>query len=368
MRVGDMKSSTDPVGAAPQTRMSGRRGARLALALCIATECLFAGNGLEPSVAHAQPSKAEEAKQRFLKGVDLFGESDFQGSLVEFKRSYEIVPNFTVLYNIGQVYFQLKDYANALKTLQQYMDIGGGRIPASRRDAVEKDLEKLKGRVATITIKVNVPGAEVFVDDASVGKSPLAAPVIVSSGKRRFTATKEGFNPGRESRDIASSEATEVSISLSELAPGQKPVIPPVAGPGTGPGAVGGPAPTPTAPASGPSMVLPIVAWSATGAFAVVWGVTGGLALGAASDLKKLKTTHTTAAALSSGASKAKTLGITSDVMMGFTIAGAGVSTVLTVLALKKPASAAAAPSGATPHAFVDFSVGPGNVLVFGSF
>ena len=38
MRVGDMKSSTDPVGAAPQTRMSGRRGARLALALCIAYE------------------------------------------------------------------------------------------------------------------------------------------------------------------------------------------------------------------------------------------------------------------------------------------------------------------------------------------
>ncbi len=346
-----------------KTHSRAKTAARWALALSVFAECSFGGHLLGPSVAHAQPSKAEEAKQRFLKGVDLFGESDFQGSLVEFKRSYELVPNFTVLYNIGQVYFQMQDYANALKTLQQYMDIGGNRIPATRRDSVEKDIEKLKGRVATVTIKVTVPGAEVFVDDASVGTSPLPNPVIVSSGKRRFSATKEGFNPGREIKEIASGETTDVTISLSSLAPGQKPVP---LGPGPTPGPAGpgpGPGPEP-APSEHRSMVGPIVAWSATGAFAIVWGTTGGLALGASSDLKKLKTTHTTAAALSSAANKAKTLGITSDVMMGFTIAGAGVSTVLTILALQKPSTA----TPDTTHASVDFSVGPGSVLVFGSF
>ncbi len=328
--------------------------------------------------AEAQPSKIDEAKQRFQKGVDLFGESDFQASLIEFKRSYELVPNFNVLYNIGQVYFQLQDYANALRTLQQYLELGGNRITASRRDSVEKDIEKLKGRVATVNIKVSVPGAEVYVDDSSVGKSPLKDGVLVSAGKRRFSATKDGFNTARDSKEIASGETADVTLTLTELTAGQKAAPPTESGAG-GAGSTTGSEPSPgggTEPGAGAppspshhgSMVGPIVGFSLTGAFAIGWGVTGGLALGASSDLKKLKTTLTTKSALDAAANKAKHLGIASDVMMGFTIAGAGVSTVLTILAVTSSDKGETKHDDKATQPTVDFAVGPTGGVVYGTF
>ena len=317
------------------------------------------------SVAEAQPNKAEEAKQRFQKGVELFQEGDFQGSLVEFKRSYELVPNFNVLYNIGQVYFQMQDYANALKTLQQYLETGGSRVTASRRTDVERDIDKLKGRVAPVVIRVSVTGAEIFVDDVSVGTSPMKDPVVVSSGKRRFSASKEGYNTARETKEIVSGENGDVSLNLTELKPGQSNVTPPPPG-GAGGAGAGNPPPPPE---EQKSYVGPIVVWSVTGACAVVWGTLGGLALAADSDLETLKGKQTTAQALSDAASKPKNLAIGSDVMMALTIAGAAGATAWTIVIATSDGKPSVAPtSGARSRTDVRLGFGPGNATLLGRF
>src|SRR5687767_9907810 len=41
-----------------------------------------------------------EAASRFLNGVALFEEEDYQGAVVEFEQAFETVPNATVLYNL----------------------------------------------------------------------------------------------------------------------------------------------------------------------------------------------------------------------------------------------------------------------------
>src|SRR5215218_10346672 len=83
----------------------------------------------------ATPTKEarDEAKSRFLKGLDLFKEGDYQAALIEFRRANELAPNYNVLYNIGQVYFQLTDYPNALNSLERYLKEGGDQVSAKRR-------------------------------------------------------------------------------------------------------------------------------------------------------------------------------------------------------------------------------------------
>src|SRR6185369_13528930 len=102
------------------------------------------------STAEAAPTKEQqhEAATRFKKGIELFKEGDYQAALIEFRRANEIAPNYAVLYNIGQVYFQLQDYAGALTALERYLSEGGKNVPTARRTEVEKDIEKLKSRVA----------------------------------------------------------------------------------------------------------------------------------------------------------------------------------------------------------------------------
>ena len=85
------------------------------------------------SVAFAQPAptaaERAEAATRFKTGLDLFKDGDAQAALIEFRRAYQLAPNYQVLYNIGQVSFQLQDYPGALAALQKYLLEGGRNIP-----------------------------------------------------------------------------------------------------------------------------------------------------------------------------------------------------------------------------------------------
>ncbi len=316
-----------------------------------------------PAAEAQQKCDRDDAKTRYLKGVDLFEEGDYQAALIEFKRSYECVPNFNVLYNIGQVYFQLQDYANALRTLQQYLDDGGKRIPPGRRTEVERDAEKLRARVATITVKVKESGADVFVDDVKVGTTPLSGPIIVSSGRRKFDATKDGFRSTPKTEEIAGQETREVVI---ELTPSNTVVSTGSGGEAGGGGEGGAGGGTPPPPPE-PVPVLPITFWSLTGAFVVTTAVTGGLALSSDATLTDMKRTPGTPTEdIESQASEARTFAIVSDVMLGLSIVSAGLATYFTIdFALSSPS---AETDAAEPAPAAALFVGPGSVGVRGAF
>src|SRR5688572_17796979 len=117
-----------------------------------------------PAPAPAPDPVADEARARYRRGIELFDDGDYRLALVELERAYAILPNYKVLYNIAQVHFQLNEYAKARAAFERYLKEGGMEIPASRRAEVEKELETLRTRVATISVQVNVSNAEVSVN------------------------------------------------------------------------------------------------------------------------------------------------------------------------------------------------------------
>ncbi len=133
----------------------------------------------------AAAARVEEAQLRFRRGVDLYTEGDFSGALVELKRAYELVPNFRILFNLGQVSYQSHDYAAAFEFLSRYVAEGDDRIPAARRQEVTRDLEQLRQRIGSLEIPVAVTGYRVMVDDRDLGTTPLGAPVTVNVGSHR---------------------------------------------------------------------------------------------------------------------------------------------------------------------------------------
>jgi hypothetical protein len=180
---------------------------------------------LSPTVAFATPPQAgagagstDAARQHYDRGVKLYEEEDYRAALIEFKRAYEIAPNTAVLFNIGQSYYQLLDYANALTTFEKYQSEAGADIPAARKAQVTSEVEELRGRVARVTVTVNVPDAEIFVDDTSVGKSPLSTPLLVSAGRRKITAQKAGKQAGTKIVEAAGGDQLSVQLDLADLA------------------------------------------------------------------------------------------------------------------------------------------------------
>ncbi len=154
-----------------------------------------------------------EMRAHHRRGLELFDEGDYKLALVEFERAYEVGKSYKVLFNIGQVSFQLTRYANARRALERYLAEGGDAISPERRAEVERDLSTLRGRTATLTIRTNVPGAEVAVDDAVLGRAPLEA-ALVDAGSLRVRVVHEGYVPHVRELRLAGGDVHTITVEL----------------------------------------------------------------------------------------------------------------------------------------------------------
>lgn len=170
--------------------------------------------------AFAQP----DAPAHFQRALDLYQEQDFAGALVEFRRAYEIAPTYKLFYNIGQVCYQLTDYACALDNFELYLKEGGGSISTERRVEVERELAKLRLRIGHLEIVTNVPGVEITIDDVAVGRTPLATSVVVSAGKRRIVGTREGYAPVSRVVEVAGTDSSRVELVFTNASSGEAPL------------------------------------------------------------------------------------------------------------------------------------------------
>ncbi len=164
--------------------------------------------------ASAQTTKASlaEAAKHFQSGVDLYREHDFKGALAEFERAHQIAPNASVLYNIGQAQYELKDYGAALDSFQHYLD--EGKPSKARRTEVTATITALKARIATVEIKCNVDDADVLIGDAQIGKTPLPSPISVNVGEIKITVSHEGYPSVDRVVQIAGGDALQIEIDL----------------------------------------------------------------------------------------------------------------------------------------------------------
>ncbi len=165
-------------------------------------------------------AKKNQAADHFKKGVALFKEGDFASALAEFRAAYQAVPSFEVLYNLGLTERRLFKYGQAVKTLNRYLDEGGKKVPAERRESVESELSQIRALTSKITVTVEGAPAKVFVDGEEVGTTPLADPILLGPGKHTIRATRDGEPDSEETFELASGSTKDVTLALRSEATG----------------------------------------------------------------------------------------------------------------------------------------------------
>lgn len=328
----------------PARRPAAGRALRAAIAPALFLAAILPSR---PVLADEPPTKADrdEAQRRYQRGKELYEENDFAAALVEIRRAHSLSRSYKLLYDIGQICYQMQDYPCALRSFTTYLAEGKDEVTGQRRTDVQADIDRLKGRVATLRISTSLPGAEILIDDVAQGTTPLAAGVLVSAGRRKVTARIEGSAPVTKIVEIAGGDSTDVMIDLGAA---------PAASSSTTP-----PSTTAATPVEAPpgGRKVPVLPWVLTGVFAVGAGVTGGLALAASSDYKtKLDTFGTSRDELDGAGGTMRALAVTSDVLWGATAIAGVTAIVLTITAGPAPAKAA------------QVSAGPGGIWVRGTF
>jgi len=306
-------------------------GLRLAVVCTLVT-----GAGLIPARAAAQQSEdsVREASAHFRRGVELYGEADYAGALVEFRRAYALSPSPTALYNAGESQYQLQDYAGALKTFRRYLAEAGPN--EGHRTEVEGHVQVLRTRVGHVLVSTVPPGADVVVDDQAVGKTPIREPILVSIGHRRVVASMPGRLPVAQYVDVAAGDDASVVLSLppsTEIATSFR----------TPPGAV--------RPKEAASEVdrgtLRAIGWVSTGVLTAGAITFGALALNQSSVLRDARGTLTTSSVLNHDANLTATYAALADSLAAAAVVMGGLSLYWSLSSGGDPGAHAGALAGA---------------------
>jgi PEGA domain len=304
---------------------------------------------LSPALAHAAPPAAPagesdaddnvaKAVSRFKRGQELYTERNFSGALIEFRKAYELAPNYRVLYNVGQVCFQMQDYVCALRSLEQYLADGASEINEARRQSVQAELGSLKARIGYLDIRTNVEGAEISVDDVVVGTTPLKAPVAVSAGRHKTVASLAGRAPVTRTTDVAGQDTARLDLELSSLRATNEPRVT---------------APAPVPVEATPPSTMTTLSWVGYGVGAALLaggGVTGALALGSAGDVKTK--VYPDVASADADRSSTTTLAATADVLLAAGVVTVVATTIFTFVVPRGPGAKKNASLFVTPAGF----------------
>lgn len=312
------------------------------------------GMSLLASPAAAQPSSGAspsadamaEAQVHFKRGAELYDEDNYRGALIEFQRAYELAPSWRILFNIGQVEMELQNYAGALRAYSRYLREGGPDVPGARVNQVQQEIERLRGRVGEITIET-VAGAEILIDDISIGFAPLPEPAAVNAGRHHVTVHVAGRDPVSRVVDVAGQQKLTVALAND--------------------GSSGRASAASLSAASEPrerkpgSKVPMYAAWGVTGALAATTGVFAVVAYTASSDLEDLRNKYpVTKQELSDQADKQHRSALLADGFAVATLVAGGVSLYLTFTRDKGNERETSPKLG--------FGVSPGGAFVTGSF
>jgi hypothetical protein len=247
------------------------------------------------TMAAAAPARAEdqaathEAQVRFEEGLAHVKAGDFEAARMSFVQAYAVLRKPDILWNLALSEEKSGHPADALAHFKALgRDTAGSDADRARAKKHVDDLMTVTGH-----IEVLAPvGAQVLVDAAPAGLTPLPEPVDVAPGRHHVEVrTAQGWSKTADA-DALAGQIAHVSFALGD-APGQ--VAAPTAVPhpaatevqpasGASPGA---PGPTPAPPA--PDTVQPAKAggstfWDARGITVVSLGgaavLAGGLGLG----------------------------------------------------------------------------------------
>jgi len=199
--------------------MDRPRGLEVGLLLAVAAAVLLAGPGAAAQPRSPRPrslaqSLPPDARRDYDAGKLLFEDGDYATALLKYQAAFDQTHDPRLLWNVAVCQKDLRHYAKAAATLARYLAEGGDQLsPSDRHDAQELARAIAPFTVPT-TIQVSEPDAQIWVDDALVGRSPLAGTIALDMGTRRLRVKKDGYRLFDREFPVGGSAATTIEVTL----------------------------------------------------------------------------------------------------------------------------------------------------------
>ena len=154
----------------------------------------------------------ERAKKLQLEGARLFDEGKFPQAYVAFLAAWGVSKLPSIAANLADCEMNLGKFREAADHFRYVAkDTSTDSKPEERKRAQAK-LDDVLKRLGAITVIVPVDDADVTLDGAPLGKSPMHETVYVDPGSHTLDATHEGYEPAHVAFEAAAGSTPIVRL------------------------------------------------------------------------------------------------------------------------------------------------------------
>ena len=183
--------------------------------IAVAVLLAFAPVAFTAPLARAQAAADDEttkaARARFQEGVDYYDKGQYEKARAAFLQAYALRKHPAVLLNLAQSCLKSGHQLEAVRYFQQFLKESTSISAAQRTDA-EKGLAE--GRQKLGRLEVSAPtGAEISVDNTTVGTAPLADPVDVEPGSH--TVRMKASDGTADTKNVSASAGEKVKVQFT---------------------------------------------------------------------------------------------------------------------------------------------------------
>lgn len=220
------------------------RGSRAWVAAC-AVACLLATVPAEV-LAQAAPAEPAGYREAIDEAIAEYGAGRYPEARALFLRAHTLQPSARTLRGLGMAEFELRNYAEAVRMLQQALSSQVRTLDGELRTATQALLTRAQGFVGRYALVLTPPSLALSINNAPVRLEPDGT-LMLSIGDHALRAEADGYVPISHTLRVNGGENTTLNISL-ERAPVKVAAAEVAAPPAAQPAQPPPPAVTPTSP------------------------------------------------------------------------------------------------------------------------
>jgi hypothetical protein len=169
--------------------------------------------------ADGRPTADGAADEAALaRGVELRRQRRDEEALAEFQAAYRARPSGRARAQVGLAEQALARWLDAERDIEAALASPGERWIDAHRAALERALKEVSRHNSTLRVACDTPGAEVFLDGATIGPAPLG-PLRVAAGRAEIEVRAPGLAPARQVVDLVAGSEHTLSFALPPAPP-----------------------------------------------------------------------------------------------------------------------------------------------------
>lgn len=159
-----------------------------------------------------------EALKKYEIGRALYT-TDALNAYERFREAYELSGDPRLLWNMAICQKNAKHYAKTKELLNKYVQDAGAASLLTEDDKRKSDevLTVIESLIGVLEIRVNEPGAQIFVDGDAIGESPLPAPLTIDNGQRKVKVQKAEFHDFEADIEVKNGTVARLDAKLVKI-------------------------------------------------------------------------------------------------------------------------------------------------------